>query len=143
MEADCRAALEAAQGREEIIAVVRRLGLERIADRLDELIELEAEELDEEPMDIDSLRSAMEFLLCDPRMPRPGIGVGYDGVVGFDWRLQPEGIIWLEFPSMGQVQYVILPPAPASSDERVSLTGTSEYAALLEQIKPYLARGIR
>ena len=143
LEADCRTALEAAQGREEIIAVVRRLGLERLADRLDELIELEAEEPDEAPMDIDSLRAATDFLLRDPRMPRPGIGVGYDGVVGFDWRLQPEGIVWLEFPPVGQVQYAIVAPSPAGPDEHVSLSGASERAALLEVIKPYLARGTR
>ena len=143
LEADCRKALVAAQERAAIIAIVRRLGLDRIAERLDYLIELEAEEPDEPPMDIDSLRAAVEFLLRDPQMPRPGIGVGYDGEVGYDWRLQPEGIVWLVFPASGQVQYAIVAPDQTSPDKHTSVSGTLEQGALLEIIRPFLSRGTR
>ena len=143
LEADCRETLKTAQERVAIIAIVRRLGLDRIADRLDYLIELEAEEPDEPPMDIDSLRAAVEFLLRDPQMPRPGIGVGYEGEVGYDWRLQPEGIVWLVFPALGQVQYAIIAPDQASPDNHTRLSGTSDQEAMLEIIRPFLSRGTR
>ena len=118
-------------------------GLSAIADRLDYLIELEAEEPDEEPMDIHSLRAAVEFLLLDPRMPRPSIGVGYEGEVGYDWRLHPEGIVWLVFPASGQVQYAIIAPDQTSPHKRRSMSGTSDQEAMLEIIKPLLSRGTR
>ena len=137
---DCRAALEAVQIREEIVAVVRRFGLEHVADRLDYLIELEAEAPDEEPMDIGSLRSAMKFLLRDPRMPRPGIGVGPDGMVGFDWRLQPTGIIALSFDSADSVNYAAIVPVPSGGEEHQRLSGASQRADAFDKIVPFLSQ---
>ncbi len=138
--ADCRAALKAVQTREEIVAVVRRFGLERVADRLDYLIELEAEVPDEEPMDIRSLRSAMKFLLRDPRMPRPGIGVGPDGMVGFDWRLQPTGLIALSFDSADLVNYAAIVPVPSGGDEHRRFSGASQRADAFDKIVPFLSQ---
>lgn len=138
--ADCRAALEAVQTRDEIIAVVRRFGLERVADRLDYLIELEAQEPDQQPMHIGSLRSAIEFLLRDPRMPRPGIGVGPDGMVGFDWRLQPTGIIALSFDSADLVNYAAIVPVPSGGEEHQRLSGASQRADAFDKIVPFLSQ---
>ncbi len=135
-------ALEAAQTREEIVAVVRQLGLDWIAARISYLIELPVEEADEVTMDIESLRSAIKFLLCDPGMPHPGIGVGPDGNVGFDWRLQPTGLIALSFRSTDLVNYAAIVPARADQEDHHRFSGSAGIEDTFERIAPVLSQAV-
>lgn len=137
---DPATALAAAATRTAIIEVVRRLKHEAVADRLDYLIELEVEEPDEEPMDIDSLRAAVRFLLRDPQMPRPGIGVGPDGMIGFDWRLRPKGIVALSFGVADLVEYAAIVPDPSDRDDYQRFSGALQSADVLNLIMPLLSQ---
>ena len=138
----CRVALVSAQTREEIVAVVRQLGLDRIAARINYLIELPLEEADEVTMDIESLRSAIGFLLCDPGMPHPGIGVGPDGNVGFDWRLQPTGIIALSFQSTNLINYAAIVPARADQEDHHRFSGSAGIEDTFDRIAPILSQAV-
>ena len=142
LAADCRVALEGAQTREEIVGVIRRLGLDRIAARINYLIELPLDEADEVAMDIESLRSAIEFLLFEPGMPHPGIGVGPDGNVGFDWRLQPTGIIALSFRSTDLISYAAIVPAGADDEDHHRFSGSAGVKDTFDRIAPVLARAV-
>ena len=133
---DPATALAAAATRTAIIEVVRRLKHEAVADRLDYLIELEAEEPDEEPMDIDSLRAVAAFVLSEGELHDPDIGVGSDGVVGLSWRLPPDGMVYLRFKHSGVVRYAVVGPTENDADQRAHVAGVVPITEVMETIRP-------
>lgn len=131
-------ALAAALTRTAIIEVVRRFEHEAIADRLDCLIELESEVPDEEPMQIDSLRSVAAFVLSERELYEPDIGVGPDGVVGLSWRLPPNGMIYLRFKDHGPVRYGVVTPTVNDGETRTHASGAVPVAEVMGLVRPHL-----
>lgn len=139
---DPATALAAAVTRAAIVEVVRRFEHEAIADRLAYLIELEAEVPDEEPMDIDSLRSVAAFVLSERELYDPDIGVGPDGMIGLSWRLSPDGIVALDFPDPGQVHYAAIGPTPEDGSKRSRTAGTINPDDVMETLRPFLPQAL-
>ncbi len=139
---DVVTALAAAATRAAIIEVVRRFEHEAIADRLDYLIGLEADEPDEAPMDIDSLRSMAEFVLSEGELYDPDIGVGPDGVVGLSWRLPPDGMAYLRFKDSNVVRYAVIAPTVNDGAERAHAAGTVATAEVMGAISPYVPQAL-
>ena len=131
-------AIRSAASREEITDVVRRCGFSEIADRLDYLIELEAEEPDEEPMQIDSLRSVAEFVLGERDVYDPDIGVGADGVIGLSWRLSPNGMVYLRFREAGAARVALIAPTPNDGDDPAHISGAVSLSDVMTTIAPYV-----
>ena len=84
------ARIEAADTHERIIEALRECGLTAIAVRLAYLKSLDHDDLEEEPMDLESLRGVASLLVEHPEWPKPGIGVGADGLVGIEWDIRPD-----------------------------------------------------
>lgn len=95
-----------------IIKELRKSGLGEVADRLSYLQQLAADDPDERPMNVDSLRELAAFLLSERRLPHPQIGVSPDGLAQAEWRLpgvagdpQGGGILALEFLRPGLIRF--------------------------------------
>ena len=122
-----------------IIEELRKSGLNAVADRLSWLQQLAADDPDERPMDVDSLRELAAFLVSERRLPHPQIGVSPDGLAQAEWRLpgaagDPEGggILALEFLRSGLIRF-----AGMSAGLRVS--GTLSKAKALQAVQPFIA----
>ena len=82
---------------EEIVAVLRRFGLDRVAARVDYLHQLQEEDPDEPLMLLDSLRAMALFLVSEQQLVCPQIGIDGDGLAQVEWRLPGDGILAMEF----------------------------------------------
>lgn len=132
---DCLAAVEAAQDREAVIEALRRAGLLEAVERLEFLIELEADEPDEPPMNLTALRQLAHFLLLESGVTQRRIAVGPNGEIGLDWRLEDGGYVALMFIADGDVVYVAdAPQAPELSRQR----GTADLSRASNAIRPFL-----
>lgn len=108
---------------EELIHHARDEGLGRVATRLERLVEAIEDEPESEPIDIESLRSALTFL-AGPRLPvPPDIGVRNGGLIDFDWRFHPDGILTVVFNTTGSISFA-LSAGGATGTERQRANGT-------------------
>ncbi len=131
---ECLAAVSCATDRGAIIRSLRRYGLTTLADRLDHLIELEVDDPDGLPMSLASLQYAAAFLLRMTHAPTPGIAVDQDGHIGFDWRLEPVGIVASTFLANGNVVYAGSVSRQPGLDERRRESGVCELDAAVSVV---------
>ncbi|MCY3820237.1 MAG: hypothetical protein OXH52_12875 [Gammaproteobacteria bacterium] len=82
-----RSQLDGASTAQEIMAVLRAHGRERIADRIDYLQELAREDPDEQPIAPDSLWHMASFLLEQGRLPDPEVGVSPNALAQVEWTI--------------------------------------------------------
>ena len=78
-------------------AILGQLGLTAIAKRVKEIADLNREDPEDEPLDIDSLKSCAGFLAAAPDLQEPRIGVNPDGSLVADWRSPHQGMLALMF----------------------------------------------
>ena len=76
-----------------------------LAERIATLIRYRDDDPDEDPIDVDSLHSAILFLLEHTDLRKSHIGLTSEGHVSLGWRLRPDGLLALLFLSDGQVIY--------------------------------------
>lgn len=125
---------------EEIIARVRRLGLEEIADRLGYLHSLADDDPDEPRIEIESLRAMALFIMEERQLPDPQIGVNPDGLMQIEWRLPTHGLLAIEFLPSGLIRFAAI-SAPAQADAaRLSVNGTLPKDATLNAVRPFTSR---
>ena len=74
-----------------IAEVLRSHGLNEVATRLVQLIEMLDEEPDEPDLEIESLQSFAELFVEETHLPVPEIGAGPEGFVEAEWRITPSG----------------------------------------------------
>ena len=75
----------------EIVDALRSQGLNEVAARLVQLIEMLDEDPDEPDLAIESLRSFAEFFMQEIHLPVPEIGAGPEGFVEAEWRISTNG----------------------------------------------------
>ena len=119
-----QARIEAAGTHEQIIEALRECGLTAIAVRLTDLKILDHDDPEEEPMDLESLRGAAALLVEHPEWPKPGIGVGPDGLVGIEWGIAPTGLVAMLFNPSGLISFAASSGPRASGPDRSSVSGT-------------------
>ena len=122
--ATSQARIEAAETHEQIIEALRECGLTAIAVRLAYLKSLDYDDPEEESMDLESLRGASSLLVEHPEWPKPGIGVGPDGLVGIEWDVAPTGLLAMLFKPSGLISFAATSGPRALGPDRPSVSGT-------------------
>ena len=90
---------------EEIIDALRLQGLNAAADRVSYLRRVVAEDPDEPPIQIESLRRLAQFLVGERSLGTPRIGVSPDGLMQIEWLPENGGIIAMWFLANGNIQF--------------------------------------
>ena len=83
--------MSAAESEIDLLAHLREKGRQPIADRIEEFLALLAEEPDEAPIAIDSLRSLVIFVFMTPHLRTPIVGSDREGLMELEWNLADDG----------------------------------------------------
>ena len=127
------AALVPERGRQ----ILREIGEQDVVSRIVELIELRESEPDDEPISLDSLRLASQFVMTAPRYSHPSIAMTEDGLLSFQWRLVPEGMIVMLFRADGLVTYVARVPQAGERADQLRARGTKSLSAALSALEQF------
>ncbi|HAY22797.1 hypothetical protein [Desulfobacca acetoxidans] len=101
----------------EAIAIARRAGFEKTADRLGKLLLFQEEdETEKEPLSLLSMKHLIEFLIKHSGLREPSIVVTNEGRLKAIWELSESQIFWIEFYPSGDVRYLAFVPNEARSD---------------------------
>ena len=119
---------------EEIIAIVRLFGLEAIADRLSYLQKMIADDPDEQPIVLDSLRQLTLFLMSERQLPDPQIGVNASGLMQVEWRVPENGILAMEFLPSDFIRFAAVSAPVTHGPQRMTVSGTLRKDATLEAV---------
>ena len=92
-----------ADSKEDVIALIRRFGLESTANRLTYLDGLAEDDSEEEHFVLESLRRFAVFVL-DRHLPSPKIGISPGGLVHAVWWV-PDGVLSMDFLPSGKVRF--------------------------------------
>lgn len=110
----------------------------RLAERLEELVEISEEEFPEqEPMSSRSLQDFIEFIRSVPDMAYPDIVLSYEGNVCAEWTQNRNKHFALEFLGDREVDFVIFAPDRKKRYKTNRVSGISTLDSLLENVHPY------
>ena len=125
---------------EEIIVVLRLHGFDKAASRLNYLQLAVADDPDEAPIELESLRQLARFLIAEQRLPHPRIAVSPDGLMQIEWHTEDSGIIAVKFLLDGKVQFAGIAGriGQGIGSERVS--GTLQKDDMMRALHPFISR---
>ena len=121
----------------------------KVADRLNSLIEMFAEDQDVERLVLESIQSVAEFFIQN-NPPHPAIVADYDGTLAVEWRLpltlppddrwqNCDGILCMEFLPSGDIEY--FGDARSVGDKQeLRISGIATQKAIMKEIDPFLRR---
>ena len=121
----------------------------KVADRLNSLIEMFAEDPDVDRLLLESVQSVADFFTQN-NPPHPAIVADYDGTLAVEWRLpltlppderwqNCDGILCLEFKPSGEIEYFGDAKAVGDAKE-LKMTGVSSQKLIMKEIDPFLRR---
>ena len=143
--------ISAAESEADLIAYMRERGRTPVADRIEEFLALLAEEPDEAPIAMDSLRSLVSFVLMTPNLRTPIVGADREGLMELEWHLadngEPDslwgrgnGVVSLKFLTSGLIQYVALSGPHQKGVERLRKQGESTKEYMLRSLGEFTPR---
>ena len=132
--------ISAATKQEEVIAVIRLFGLNSIASRLTYLHELVADDPDEKPIKLKSLRGLALFIMSNRQLPDPQIGVSPDGFAHAEWRIVDHGILVMEFLPSDVIRFAAILPPSEFNEQRWSINGMLPSERMMDAIQPFTDR---
>ena len=121
----------------------------KVADRLNDLIEMFAEDPEVDRLELKSVQSIADFFIkCNP--PHPAIVADYDGTLAVEWRLpltRPpderwqncDGILCMEFLPSGKIEYFGDARA-VGGEEALRIEGVASQKQIMKKIDPFLSR---
>jgi len=121
----------------------------QVADRLNSLIEMFAEDEEVDRLVPESVLSIADFFMRN-NPPHPAIVADYDGTLAVEWRLpltlEPDekwqncdGILCMEFLPSGEIEY--FGGARAIGDEKeLRIEGIASQKGIMKEINPFLRR---
>ena len=148
----CRRIVAEADQEQEIVAALRESRLDTVSDRLNSLRQLIAEDPDEPPIVLESLRSLALFLISNQNLLAPEIGSDPEGLVEAEWRIPSEGgrikpcepfwgqgngIVAMKFSPSGLVRYVALSGPAGRGTERLRASGTLPRESIMDWLQPF------
>ena len=160
----CHSFTKVAESEEEIVAAMRWYGLVAIADRLNRLKALIAEDPDEPDLVPESLRSFADFFMHEDRLPVPEVGVGPEGFLEAEWRIpakreapviapfvrwvrpderywgQGDGILAMKFLPSGSIQYAAVSGPVGRGKERLRSSGVYSKNSIMPAIQAFTSR---
>lgn len=112
---------------------------ERLARRLEELVDIAREEApDQSEMSSNSLRAFMRLLRDHPDLSEPGVVLTPSGNILAEWRAAPNKLCAAEFVSDARVNYVVFAPNTRDPHETSRITGVGlPVESLLSAIQPH------
>ena len=118
--------IDRARFHREITDIMRLFGRSSVADRLDHLHELCEDDTEDQPLNLESIRTLAKFILREGWLPRPQIGVTPNGLVTAQWRIQTDGIVVIEFHASDWMRFVGIEGNPQLTGRqfRISLDGS-------------------
>ncbi len=104
----------------EIAKALSIAGRRAIADRIEDLDEMTRDGgTDESPMVLASLRELALFLLSQPQLADPEIGISPGGLLLAEWASRDRGVLAMEFRPDGLVQFAAVAPRGVDPRPRV------------------------
>ena len=123
----------------EVIDMARRAGLGKVADRIDYLHRLPPED-DADPMDPDSARSLVSFLIKHhQKLPETGITMNPEGHVHGDWEFTEDSDLAAQFLPSGDVWFDYASRDADTGHFRSRESGTVAPDTMLKKIIPLVA----
>ena len=120
----------------EVIDMARRAGLGEVADRIDYLYKLPVDN-DDDPMDPDSARSLVSFLIKHHReLPETGITMNPEGHVHGHWEFTKDSDVEVQFLPSGDVWFMYLDIDQDTGSLRAREEGTMAPDDMLKKIMP-------
>ena len=160
----CHSFTKVAGSEEEIMAAMRGYGLAAIADRLNHLRALIADDPDEPDLVLESLRSFADFFMHEDRLPVPEVGAGPEGFLEAEWRIpaereapaiapsvrwvrpddrywgQGDGILAMKFLPSGSIQYAAVSGPVGRAKERLRSSGVYSKNSIMSAIQEFTSR---
>ena len=124
----------------EIIDLLRDVELEPIADRLVYLQECVADDPEEEPMDLESLKQFASFIMSERQLRQPRIGVNPDGFIQAEWELTTDGGIAMNFLPSGFIEFAAISAPATHKVQRIRVSGTLAKDNALRDLAPFFSR---
>ncbi len=125
---------------EEVIATLRSSGCSSVADRLDYLRTLVAEDPEETPIAVESLRRLALFIMDQRRLPDPEIGVSPEGFAQAEWRVGDDGLLAMEFLPADVIRFAAISHPAGIGTQRVSVNGVLPTADTLDAVRVFTDR---
>ena len=132
----------------EVLSNLADSGGDRAAQRLNDLIEMFAQDPDVGRLNFDSFKSVADFFKRNNDL-EPSIVAGWDGTLAVEWRLPPimpqrndqacSGILCLEFLPNGKVEYSGFAMATDGGEE-IEYEGSSGLHDIIDDIHTFLQR---
>lgn len=142
-----RSQLDKASTAQDIMAVLRSHGRERVADRIHYLQELAREDPDEQPIAPDSLWHMASFLLGQGLLPDPEVGVSPNALAQVEWTIPDtsddragDGLLVMEFLPRGIIGFAALSEPYRQGVDRLTVHGELPPAQALEAVRPFTDR---
>lgn len=121
------------------LQVLRAIGRNAVADRIADLERFRRQERkdgsSDELLAVESLMSAILFLLTGPQLPEPQVTMTGDGTLFFDWPIVQTGKIILLFRRDARITYVIKGPRHETSEKRYRSRGTDCQEGVVKAIR--------
>ncbi len=129
---------EAPDERGGVVALLRLSGLDKIADRIFELLELENDlEEDEEPIALASLKGFGDFLRKERKLQRPiMITLSSDGCLVAEWHYQPNSHLAIKFLDEQLAKFASIAPIRPGATQTLSLNGTAPWIEVVKALAP-------
>lgn len=118
------AQVDAASDHRDIATALDQSGHGSVAARLVHLHRLVDEDPEEPGIPIESLRGLASFLLKEPRLPSPRLGVGPEGCIQAEWRVPEDGMLALKFLPSGLIRFAAVSAPAQPGIERRRVNGT-------------------
>ena len=141
----------AAESEAALTAYLRDRGKGQVANRIDKFLDILAEEPDEAPIVMDSLRSLGSFVLMSPTLRTPILGSDSEGLMELEWHLvdngnpdsfwgKGNGVVSLKFLTSGLVQYVALSGPHQKGVVRLQKHGVSTKEYMLRSLGEFASK---
>ena len=140
----------------EIVDALRSHGLNKVAARLVQQLEMLEEDPEEPDLAIESLRSFAEFFIQETHLPVPEIGAGPEGFVEAEWRIasngekmapsdesywgRGDGILAMKFLPTGLIRFVATSGPAGRGKERLRTSGILPRTNILPAVQTFVSR---
>lgn len=122
-----------------LAAELAAYGLSEVKERLNQLLQLIREDDEQEPADTRSLEHFVAFVLSNPHLQPPDLGVSPQGHLQATWRVRERGMVVLAFRPDGRIRYAGASGPTVPGQPRDKVSGLADPTAALKAVSPLLA----
>ena len=124
---------------DEIVARLRNLNRDKVAERVAYLLSLDGDDPSEQPIDITSLRDFAQMLERNWKLPDPRVSANPLGHISIEWFLEPPGIVAMTFETNGIVRFYAAFDEPDSQPDCAPVSSTLGTSEALVAVQAFLS----